>query len=111
MRLLTDLSIVTSGITLSRPVAPSGFATSATEVTALNYDQLIRMYKETAGLPADKLKHLLEFVWVCLKPHGISGVIFPYDEAQTMSDHAEKEQFPLSLLLDVFQSIQKKVPG
>lgn len=25
-----------------------------------------------------------------------------------MSDHAEKEQYPLSLLLDVFQSIQKK---
>jgi hypothetical protein len=35
-------------------------------------------------------------------------VIFAYDEAQNLSDHAEKEQFPLSVLLDVFQSIQKK---
>ncbi len=39
---------------------------------------------------------------------GINGVVFAYDEAQTMSDHVEKEQFPLSLLLDVFQSIQKQ---
>jgi hypothetical protein len=35
-------------------------------------------------------------------------IVFAYDEAQTMADHAEKEQYPLSLLLDVFQSIQKK---
>lgn len=31
-----------------------------------------------------------------------------YEEAQNLSDKAEKEQFPLSLLLDAFQSIQKK---
>ena len=35
-------------------------------------------------------------------------MIFAYDEAQNLSDHAGKEQFPLSVLLDVFQSIQKK---
>jgi len=35
-------------------------------------------------------------------------VIFAYDEAQNLSDHAGKEQFPLSVLLDVFQSIQSK---
>ena len=39
---------------------------------------------------------------------GFKGIVFAYDEAQTMSDHTEKEQYPLSLLLDVFQSIQKK---
>lgn len=36
------------------------------------------------------------------------GIIFAYDEAQNLSDHAEKEQYPLSLLLDVFQLIQRK---
>jgi hypothetical protein len=35
-------------------------------------------------------------------------VIFAYDEAQNLSDHASKDQFPLSVLLDVFQSIQTK---
>lgn len=38
----------------------------------------------------------------------IAGVIFAYDEAQTLADHAEDKQFPLSLLLDVFQSLQRK---
>jgi hypothetical protein len=36
------------------------------------------------------------------------GVVFAYDEAQTMSDHVKKEQYPLALLLDTFQSIQTK---
>jgi hypothetical protein len=35
-------------------------------------------------------------------------VIFAYDEAQTLSDQARQGQYPLSLLLDVFQSLQRK---
>ena len=31
-----------------------------------------------------------------------------YDEAQNLSDHSKREQYPTSLLLDVFQSLQKK---
>src|SRR5439155_24579416 len=34
--------------------------------------------------------------------------IFAYDEAQNLSDHAASKEYPLSLMLDVFQSIQKK---
>ena len=36
------------------------------------------------------------------------GIVFAYDESHNLSDHADKEQYPLSLLLDVFQSIQRK---
>lgn len=39
---------------------------------------------------------------------GPKGLIFAYDEAQNMSDRSDKEQYPLSLMLDVFQSLQKK---
>lgn len=39
---------------------------------------------------------------------GTPGIIFAYDEAQNLADHAQKGQFPLSLLLDVFQSLQRK---
>ena len=35
-------------------------------------------------------------------------MIFAYDKAQNLSDHAEGKEYPLSLMLDVFQSIQKK---
>ena len=36
------------------------------------------------------------------------GIIFAYDEAQNLGDRQDKEQYPLSLLLDSFQSLQRK---
>jgi hypothetical protein len=86
-----------------------GFSkTTALIDITLNYATLIEIFKSTPGLLADKLKGTLEFAWKCMEGQNIKGMIFAYDEAQTMSDHAEKEQYPLSLLLDVFQSTQKK---
>ena len=38
----------------------------------------------------------------------VRGIIFAYDEAQNLADQAAKEQYPLSLLLDCFQSLQRK---
>ncbi len=50
-----------------------------------------------------------ETAWNALSVTGQHrGIVFAYDEAQNLSDQAEKEQYPLSLLLDVFQSIQRK---
>src|SRR5208283_2993090 len=57
---------------------------------------------------SDKLKGTLEIVWISLKDTGHKGIIFAYDEAQNLSDHTAKDQFPLSLLLDLFQSLQRK---
>ncbi|MDQ2944983.1 MAG: ATP-binding protein, partial [Acidobacteriota bacterium] len=109
IRLLTDLSIVTSGIEIIVPNTKMGLTASATETKErIGFPKLLELYKETPGLTADKLKAMLEFVWKCLQPHGFKGIVFAYDEAQTMSDHAGKDQYPLSMLLDVFQSIQKK---
>ncbi len=101
--------MVTSGIHLTKPIPAIGFSNApVSQSTTLNYEHLLQMYRTIPGLASDKLKSILEFVWSCIKDHGFKGIIFAYDEAQTMSDHAEKEQYPLSLLLDVFQSIQKK---
>lgn len=110
LRLVTDLSVVTSNITVAREKKRRlGFSTSEEIIdTNLNYATLIDIFKSIPGLLADKLKGTLEFAWDCMNTQSIRGMIFAYDEAQTMSDHAEKEQYPLSLLLDVFQSIQKK---
>lgn len=108
-RLLADLSVVTAGIQVKKALPKTGFQTQSTfEEKTLNYNTLVEMYKAIPGLVSDKIKAILEFVWECLAPCGVQGVIFAYDEAQTMSDHAEKEQYPLSLLLDIFQSIQRK---
>lgn len=109
-RLITDLSVVTSNIVIGTIEKTAiGFA-PVTEYRhqKLNYETLSGLYRAIPGLIADKLKGLLEFVWASIKSKGVQGIIFAYDEAQTMADHAEKDQYPLALLLDVFQSIQKK---
>lgn len=110
-RLLTDLSVVTSNFKIGehRSTIGIGFLQneSVSDIT-LNYTTLHAIYESTPGLVADKIKRVLELVWETLKGSGVSGIIFAYDEAQNLSDHAQKDQFPLSLLLDTFQSIQRK---
>jgi hypothetical protein len=110
LRLITDLSVVTSNITIKREEKTTiGFTPEKSFIDhKLTYNTLIDIFKSIPGLVSDKLKGIFELVWRSLGPFNIRGIIFAYDEAQTMTDHAEKEQYPLSLLLDVFQSIQKK---
>lgn len=109
-RIITDLSVVTSSIVVAREVLPRYGLTHQTETveTKLDYGLLQEVFAHTPGLVADKLKAVLELAWSHINPLGKRGIIFAYDEAQNLADHAAKEQYPLSLLLDVFQSLQKK---
>ena len=110
LRLITDLSVITSSIVIKQEIKPPmGFVGANTTIRhSLNFSVLSNIYAKVPGLVVDKLKAVLEFVWSCIKDSKSAGIIFAYDEAQTLSDHADKEQYPISLLLDVFQSIQKK---
>lgn len=109
IRLLTDLSFVTSGITQTiDDHKKAGFKNSKTEII-WNYAKLVEIYGETPGLVSDKLKFVLETVWKMVSQQlDKKGIIFAYDEAQNLADNAGKDQYPLSLLLDVFQSLQRK---
>jgi AAA ATPase domain len=110
-RLLADLALVTSSAMVANPNADRavGFAASAEPAQIpLSHGVLVEVFTRTPGLIADKIKATLEFAWEHLRTQGEHKVIFAYDEAQNLSDHAGKDQFPLSVLLDVFQSIQKK---
>ena len=110
LRLLTDLAVVSSAIVYeTQETQEFGFTAKKTVVNrTLNFETLMAVYNQTPGLVADKLKAVLELVWKCLKPLEKSGIVFAYDEAQVLSDYSDEKQFPLSLLLDVFQSIQRK---
>jgi len=110
VRLLTDISAVTSGIVIgSEEIRKIGFNAEQVEIEYnLNYEVLHNLYGHTPGLVLDKLKFVLEFVWTHVSKLNKKGLIFAYDEAQNLADHALKEHYPLSLLLDLFQSIQKK---
>ncbi len=110
LRLLADLSVITSSITVEPEEEPraAGFAPAPRSPRVpLSYEVLLSVYESTPGLVADKIKAVLEFAWQHLRQDR-NRVIFAYDEAQNLADNASKEQFPLSVLLDVFQSIQRK---
>lgn len=108
-RILTDLSFVASTIIVTQQQPAKHFSQAPSQVrTTLDYRALRTVYERTPGLASDKLKAVLEVVWQPLEQFGRRGIIFAYDEAQNLADHAAKDQYPLSLLLDVFQSIQRK---
>jgi hypothetical protein len=109
VRLMTDLAPLTSSIILKQEIPSIGFDQKRREVQRrLDFETMSQLYDRTAGLTSDKLKTVLEFVWSFLSARKVKGVIFAYDEAQNLSDHAATREYPLSLMLDVFQSIQKQ---
>jgi hypothetical protein len=109
LRLLIDLSVVTSSIEIGKKEAKAiGFQSPEKRPLMLDFDVLSAIYTSTRGMEIDKLKAVLEFVYNALKGQSFKGIVFAYDEAQNMADHAKREEFPLSLALDCFQSIQKK---
>lgn len=110
VRILADVALVTSALVYRETKQlEMGFTRTQRIIhEPLTYEILMERYNKVPGLPSDKLKTVLEFVWSVMPQAAISGIIFAYDEAQTLADHAEDKQFPLSLLLDVFQSLQRK---
>ncbi|MBM3853021.1 MAG: ATP-binding protein [Verrucomicrobia bacterium] len=111
IRLLADLSPLVANIVVAETEQRAiGFSARATkEPVRLDFEILRRRFVATPGLAADKLKATLELVWASLAATSkVRGIVLAYDEAQNLSDHAETHQYPLSLLLDVFQSLQKK---
>ena len=112
IRLCTDLSPITSDMVVETGVKQNaGFLVIPEKIQyTLNFQSLVDIYKRIPGLSLDKIKGVLEMTWNALseKMPGARGIIFAYDEAQNLADRQDKEQYPLSLLLDCFQSLQRK---
>lgn len=110
LRLMADLAVVSSSLLLTtRHSKQVGFGRGVVEQPIpLDFPHLLSIYERTPGLVADKVKHVLETVWDRLRHTDKRGLVFAYDEAQNLADYPAKDHYPLSLLLDVFQSIQKK---
>ena len=110
-RLITDLSTLTATHLASRePELPFGYSKEIKiRETRMGYDVLQKIYEKTPGLIADKLKAVLKFVWDngLKNIERIKGVVFAYDEAQLMADHEKQHEFPLSLILEIFQYMQR----
>ncbi|HUZ20125.1 MAG TPA: AAA family ATPase [Acidimicrobiales bacterium] len=110
IRIMTDLSIAATGVTAQMPARRIGFQgqQQTFETVGLSFDALYDIYDSTPGLASDRLRAVLEYAWTFLEVHSKNHIIFAYDEAQNLADHAKADEFPLSTLLDLFQSIQRR---
>lgn len=110
LRLLTDLSVATNSVEVrntAQPIRSIGFGSKSKQVM-LTHEFLLEVYNSTPGLTVDKLKAVFGVVAPNVVATGKKGIVFAYDEAQNLADHATKDQYPLSVLLDLFQSIQRQ---
>lgn len=109
-RLVIDLSTLLGPIIVQRQeVLPFGFNSKAQiKTTPLRFQDLWTVYEETPGFPTDKLKAVLTLTARLLEQTPIKGIVFAYDEAQNLSNHAEKDEFPLAMILDVFSYMQRQ---
>ena len=115
IRICADLSLLTSDVVVHKEISRRiGFGSKGTEIEhTLNFQNLFGIYEQTPGLAMDKLKAVLELTWQVLSNKDSEekqprGIIFAYDEAQNLSDRQKDNQYPLALLLDTFQGIQKR---
>lgn len=108
-RLLADLAVATSALPPHRIEVPGvGFEAIRATETRLDHSVLSSIFNATPGLVSDKLAHVVEVAVAALTAAGRQGVVFAYDEAQTLSDSTSAGEHPISLLLHVFQSVQRK---
>lgn len=112
VRLLVDLAVISSQVVIQENLQQQiGFNRSAkVKQHRLDYRTLSQLYETTPGLVADKLKMVLRNAWHVLSNQSPEprGLVFAYDEAQNLSDNSKKGEYPLSTLLEVFQSLQRE---
>ncbi len=108
-RLVTDLSLLLGPIVMKySQTLPFGFTKEMEKKSApISFDDLWNIYETTPGLTDDKLKAVLSQARIMLERTNINGIVFAYDEAQNLADHAADKEIPLSVLLDVFASLQR----
>ncbi len=104
IRVMTDISTLIAGFSIKNSGIDSEIKQ---EIIYGSYEYLEQVYNSTPGLEADKLKNVLETVWEIVKSK-VKGIVLAYDEAQILKDKAKEKQFPLSLLLEVIQFLQRK---
>ena len=107
-RIVVDLSTLLAPLVVQQQMSfPAGFLAQDRDPKPLQFDDLWNVFEKTPGLTDDKLKAVLSHARTILETTHLRGVVFAYDEAQNLSDHALAKEYPLSVLLDVFSYFQR----
>ncbi len=72
------------------------------------FDELRGIYERTPGLTIDRLRAAFMKAISLVKRSKMSGIVLAYDEAQCLFDHADRDEFPMSTLVELVSSLQKQ---
>lgn len=75
---------------------------------AFTFDALKTHYEQAAGLPSDRLRSVIQKITSFVHLSRLRGLVLAYDEAQCLSDNAERNQFPMSMLIETVSALQRK---
>jgi hypothetical protein len=116
LRILTDLSAAISAkLAEGATIDPRAKLTerllsinpNQIDGQAFAFDALKSQFEQAPGLPTDRLKAVLQNVIKLVQKAKLTGIVLAYDEAQCLSDRAEQNQFPMSMLVEIVGSLQK----
>lgn len=104
VRLCADLAVLAGDLDIG--VASGG----ADGAEPGNFERLVALYERTPGLPVDKIKRVLTVAWSAIRAasDGVRGIVIAYDEAQNLANRPDRDRYPMSLLVDAFQSLQRQ---
>jgi AAA+ ATPase superfamily predicted ATPase len=111
MRILTDVSEALGRVLSKQEGGPQG-AEDINDATGKAsphaFDVLRGIYERAPGLPSDRLKSTLIQLGSLVNRAKARGIVFAYDEAQCLSDYAERNEFPMSMLIETIAALQKR---
>ncbi len=113
LRILTDLAqslseILVQGADGQTATSKHAQDEAKDDLDPTTFEALKTKYERTPGLPSDKLKSVLGRVGSILTRAKLRGLVLAYDEAQCLSDHAQRDEFPMSMLVETVSSLQKR---
>ena len=108
-RLVADLAVLLQPLStrIEKKYAIGFLTKPQKKKVSISFNDLWNIFEVTPGLNGDKIKAVLRNVRNILVGTEIKGIVFAYDEAHSLSGHTKSEEFPLSLLLDTFASLQQ----
>jgi len=111
-RLFADLNAYAGGWECAADKRnPFGFTGSAKRKPIFfDYQIMMRLFELEPGLTSDKIKRVLLLARELMQKHmpEKKGMIFAWDEAHNLADRRADKQYSLSVLLEVFNSVQSQ---
>ncbi len=110
IRIITDLATsISARIPANAALrVKAGLDGEENDVTSKVFADLKQVYERTPGLTSDRLKAAFLKAITFAKACKCSGLVLAYDEAQCLIDHVDRNEYPMSLLVETIAMLQKQ---